>query len=216
MSLLRHLGVFVLERGALHIQLDPLASRVPRPPDGVIRHWRPTSVPREVLITHLSEALAQAVRCQSPRAAIATLDSAWHLGLVDEEVISEVFSRLPHRYRALRPLLDRRSESGPESLMRLLLRAMGCHVEVQVPIPGVGRVDFVVDGWLIIECDSEEFHSGWTAQKRDRRRDVAAARLGYVTVRFIAEDIMWNRDAVQSDLKKIIALGSPHAHVHNS
>ena len=35
--------------------------------------------------------------------------------------------------------------------MRLMLRGLGCQIEVQVVIPGVGRVDFVVDGWLIVE-----------------------------------------------------------------
>jgi very-short-patch-repair endonuclease len=215
-SLLRHLGVFVLQREPLHIQLDPLASRVPPKPDHVIRHWRETPVPREALVADVIGALVQATKCQSPRAAIATLDSAWHLGIVDEGDLAEVFSRLPRRFRALRPLLDSRSESGPESLARLMLRGLGCQVEIQVPIPGVGRVDFVVDGWLIIECDSEEFHSGWIAQRRDRRRDLTAARLGYATVRLIAEDIMWNRDAVQAALTQIIARRSLSAGVRNS
>lgn len=215
-SLLRQLGVFVLEKQQIHMQLDPLASRVPTPPDGVVRHWRPSSMPREALVTTFVEALAQAVRCQEPRAAIAALDSAWHLGLVDEEGIAEVFSRLPRRYRRLRGLLDRRSESGPETLVRLMLRALGCRIDVQPSIRGVGRVDFLVDGWLIIECDSEEFHSGWAGHKRDRRRDLEAARLGYTTLRLLAEDIMWNRDRVQSALKEVIARGYRPGRVRNS
>jgi very-short-patch-repair endonuclease len=39
----------------------------------------------------------------------------------------------------------------------------------------VGRVDFLVEGWLIIECDSKAHHEGWDKQRRDRRRDLAAA-----------------------------------------
>jgi hypothetical protein len=42
--------------------------------------------------------------------------------------------------------------------MRLLLRALGHRAEVQVRIAGVGRVDLVVDGWLIVECDSRAYH----------------------------------------------------------
>ena len=72
-------------------------------------------------------------------------------------------------------------------LMRLILRSIGCVFDVQVVIAGVGRVDFVVNGWLIIECDSEEHHSSWADQKRDRRRDQAAAARGYATYRPIAE-----------------------------
>ncbi len=56
---------------------------------------------------------------------------------------------------------------------------------------GVGRVDMVVDGWLVIECDSREFHQGWKAQLEDRRRDLALAALGYTTIRPAAEDILY-------------------------
>jgi very-short-patch-repair endonuclease len=215
-SLLRRLGVFVQARAPLHVQLDPLASRLPTRPSDVVAHWRATAVPAEHLVTHVIEALVQATKCQGPRAAIATLDSAWHRGLVDSDGIAEVFARLPRKYRRLRPLLDRRSESGPESLMRLILRGLGCRIEMQVSVPGVGRVDFVVDGWLIIECDSEAFHSGWESQKRDRRRDLAAARLGYTTVRVLAEDVMFDREGVVRAFRDVLAHGPRRAHVPNS
>jgi very-short-patch-repair endonuclease len=152
----------------------------------------------------LVEALVQACRCQPPRDAIATLDSALHLGLVDSRDIAEVFARLPQRFGVLRQLIDARAESGPETIMRLLLRSLGRHVEVQVQLDGVGRVDLIVDGWLIVECDSRAFHEGWEAQKRDRRRDIAAAGLGYTTIRPMAEDILYRRDEVLAALKDIL------------
>lgn len=143
-------------------------------------------------------AIVAAVRCQEPRAAVASLDSAWHLGHIDEVSIAEIFRRLPRRHRGLRALIDRSAESGPETLMRLILRSLGCAFETQVWIATVGRVDFVVEGWLIIECDSRAHHEGWEAQKRDRRRDLAAAALGYATVRPLAEDIQYHRDQVRT------------------
>ena len=205
LSLVRHLGVFVLTASPLHMQVEVGASRLPPRPPGVVCHWRVSQAPSRALIADVVEALAQAVRCQGPREAIATLDSALHRRLIDEESLSAVFARLPRRFMTLRELLDARSESGAESLMRLILRTLGCRVDVQVKIRGVGRVDFVVDGWLIVECDSEEHHSGWQAQKRDRRRDLAAARLGYTTVRVIAEDIFFHRDDVREALQDVLA-----------
>ena len=100
------------------VQFDVGASRLPPSPAGVKRHWRKSPArPARACAADLVEALAQACRCQEPRAAIATLDSAWHLGLIDEA---------GHRRRlraaaaaisqALRPLLDPRSESGTETL----------------------------------------------------------------------------------------------------
>jgi very-short-patch-repair endonuclease len=203
-SLLTALGVFVRVAHPLHVQFEPGTTRLP-PRRGVVAHWRRSSAERRALAADLIEALAQACRCQSPRDAVATLDSAWHHGLIDEDGIAAIFARLPRRYRTLRELLDRRSESGAETLVRLLLRGLGVDVEVQVEIPGVGRVDLVVDGWLIVECDSRAFHEGWEAQKRDRARDMAAAALGYTTVRPIAEDILYRLPEVLAAMKAIVA-----------
>jgi hypothetical protein len=130
-TLLSMLGVFVLEDRELHMQVTVGASSLPPRPPGVKRHWRETKAGREDLHADLIEALAQSCRCQEPRAAVATLDSAWHLGLIDEDDLAEIFGRLPARFRGLRRLLDRRSECGPESIMRLMLRMIGCRIEVQ-------------------------------------------------------------------------------------
>ena len=215
-SLLSAMGVFVLRSDRLHLQIDVGASRLPPSPAGVKRHWRITCAARTSLCADLVEALAQACRCQEPRAAIATLDSAWHLGLIDEQGIADVFARLPRRYRSLRPLLDSRSESGTETLLRLILRTFAHSIELQVQIDGVGRVDFLVDGWLIIECDSEAHHSGWAAQRRDRRRDLAAAALGYMTIRPLAEDILFHRDQVAQSLRAVLTRGPGANGVPNS
>ncbi|MFT4213987.1 MAG: hypothetical protein QM622_04330 [Microbacterium sp.] len=204
-SLLTAIGVFVREHDCLHLQFEHGSSRLPARPPRTAAHWRTSARGSADLAADLVDALAQACRCQRPRDAIATLDSAWHHGLVDEAGLADVFARLPGAYRRLRPLLDQRAESGPETLMRLMLRGLGCHVEVQVHIDGVGRVDLVVDGWLIVECDSRAFHEGWIAQKNDRRRDLAAAARGYTTVRPIAEDILATPDVILAAFRRILA-----------
>ncbi|WP_425840632.1 endonuclease domain-containing protein [Microbacterium sp. PA5] len=204
-ALLALLGVFVLETPQPHVQLERDATRLPAPARGVIRHWRATVAHPHAAVVPVPEALAQAVRCQGARAAVATLDSAWHLGLVDEAGIREVFGLLPRRYGVLRGVLDRRSESGTESLVRLILRGFGCRIELQVRIDGVGRVDLLVDGWLILECDSVRHHSDWSAQVEDRRRDLAAAALGYTTVRLLADDVFRRPDWVREQLRRVVA-----------
>jgi very-short-patch-repair endonuclease len=150
------------------------------------------------------DALAHAVLCQPPRAAIATIDSALHLGYVSATELGEVFRALPKRYRALQPLIDGRAESGPETLMRLLLRSLGCRVDVQVEFEGVGRVDLLVDGWLVIECDSREFHQGWEQRTRDHDRDLALAALGLVTLRVTAAQIMYRYEEVLQAVKGLL------------
>lgn len=204
-SLLTALGIFVRERhGPLHVQIDADSSRLPAPDAAIRRHWRHTACDRTRLAADIIEALAQACRCQAPRDAIATLDSAWHLGFVDEAGVAAVFARLPRRYRVLRALLDRRAEAGSESLVRLMVRALGCTVELQVDIQSVGRVDLLVDGWLIVECDSRAHHGSWEDRRRDTRRDLAAAALGYTTVRPIAEDVFDRPEVVFEMLRRTL------------
>ena len=213
-SLLAAFGVFVLDADALHVHLLRTMSRLRSPDDarrtldartrrGLVLHWWPLSRPREVLVGQvgLFDAVVQAVRCQTPRAAVATLDSVLHLGILTWDEVRDVFTHLPARYRPLLRLVDGIAESGPETLVRLMLRQMGLRYEAQVEIAGVGRVDFVVEGWLIIECDSKEFHEGWAKQRRDRKRDLAAARLGFVTLRPLAEDVMYRPEEVLDALR---------------
>ncbi|WP_295851110.1 hypothetical protein [uncultured Microbacterium sp.] len=208
-SLLAARGVFIHRQADRHVQQDPPASRRPPAPRGVVYHWRASSAARDGLAVDVVEALAQAIRCQPPRSAVATLDSAWHLGLVSEADIDEVFARVPRRFQVLRRLVDPRAEAGTESLVRLLLRPLGCRVELQVRIDGVGRVDLLINGWLIVECDSERFHGTWQMHKNDRRRDMAALERGYTTLRLLAEDILYHPDRVRAALERILAHGAP-------
>lgn len=206
-SLLKLYGVFVLECEHVHVRLDPHASRVPACTRGMVRHWSADDADPDAVTTPLLEALVQSVVCQSARAAIATLDSAWNLRLVDEAGIAEVFRRLPRRYRRLRPLLDARAEAGTETFVRLMLRGLGVRPELQPHIRGVGFVDMLVDGWLIVECDSEAHHGDWRARLRDLRRDAAALAAGFVTLRIPAEDILFRPENVLAVLRAVLARG---------
>ena len=206
-SALALFGIFVLDTGQLHVHLAANSSRLRRLARPVRRHWaglHRTPHPQSACV-ELLDALVQAVRCQPVRAAVATLDSALNTGAFDPDDLDELFRALPCRYAVIRRLLDPRCQSGPETLMRLMLRSAGLRFQVQVPIPGIGVVDFLVEGWLIIECDSRAHHSTWDAQRRDRRRDQRAAELGYATYRPIAEDIMWNPEAVLAALRGLLS-----------
>ncbi len=206
-SELHRRGVFVLDHSVLHIHLHEPSRNAPKASRTIRRHWhrlRRAPHPHSIAVEPF-DAVACAVRCQTARAALATLDSALRLRILDPDDLDDLFHVLPQRYGVLRRLIDVRAESGPETLVRLMLRALGVPFEVQVVIDGVGRVDFVVADWLIVECDSDEHHSGWDRQRRDRRRDQAAAALGYATYRPIAEDIMWHPQRVRDALAGLLA-----------
>lgn len=205
LTLLRLIGVFVLERAEAHIHMPPHLSRSRhRRPESAVLHWGECQREGQAHVVSLWDAVRQSVRCQPPRAAIATLDSVLHHRLLTPSQVESIFRALPLRFQALLPLIDPSAESGPETFMRLLLRSLGLSYETQVQVPGVGRVDFVVEGWLIIECDSRAFHEGWDKQVEDRRRDLAAVGLGYVTIRPLASEIFGRPAEVKAAVKAVV------------
>lgn len=179
-SALRLAGVFGFDTD-LHVHLPHSASRL-RPADAR-QHWAPLLDPGGGYVVGLQDALAQSVRCQAPWHAVASLDSALHQRLVSQADIGDVFRGLPQKYHGLMQLIDGRSEAGQETVLRLALRAAGLRVEVQVTFEGVGRVDLVVEGCLVIEADSRTAHDGWALHVRDRDRDIELARRGLMSLR---------------------------------
>ena len=211
LSLLQLLGIFVHECVNLHVHIAPGTTRLRAPAsDSTVLHWKAWS--GDAALRHavsIRDAVLQAVHCQPPRAAIATLDSVIHHGLLTMNDLRDVFADLPRRCRPLLRLVDGSAGSGPETYLRLLLRTLGLNYETQVLIAGVGYVDFVVDGWLIIECDSREFHADWPQQVKDRHRDIFAAAQGYVTIRPVASDILGDGAAVGAWIRSIVDVLGP-------
>ena len=107
------------------------------------------------------DALAQTVRCSAPHLALASIENALFLGKVDGAGIADLFAGLGSEHQFLRARIDPRSESGQETVLRTALEDAGLRSEIQVLIPGGGRVDGVVEGRLIWEADSRLAHDGW-------------------------------------------------------
>ncbi len=216
LSFLQLSGVFVFSNRALHVRVPVTASRLRAPESRrarlpltsrkVVVHW--TDEHCASLATEfrqsIVDALILAVRCSSPRHAVATLDSALNTGLAAESDIRDVFAALPVRYRFLEGLVDGRAQSGPESLLRLLLRSLGCSVELQVHFPGVGFTDLLVDDWLVIEVDGQGNHGGWAAARRDRRRDLLLAARGFTTLRPTAAQVLYEPELVLAAVKRLL------------
>lgn len=196
MTALRAFGIFGFEGQVTHIHLPRELSRARSPHDrrhhltranraGTELHWSALLEPEagsEVSVG-VVDALAQTVRCSPPHLALASIENALFLGKVDGAGIADLFAGLGSEHQFLRARIDPRSESGQETVLRTALEDAGLRSEIQVVIPGVGRVDGVVEGRLIWEADSRLAHDGWELHVRDRDRDIDAARLGYMSLR---------------------------------
>lgn len=217
LSLLQMLGVFVFANETLHVHITRGMSRLragadarrklePRYERTQRLHWLPLVRADDSTGSCVSvvDALAHAVLCQPARHAIATIDSALNKGFIRLADLADVFSALPPRFGVLRSLVDGRAQSGPETLMRLMARSLGCRFDLQVRFEGVGYVDLVLDSWLVVECDSKEFHASWEQQVKDRNRDLALAARGYVTLRLTAAQIMYRPDEALAALRGLL------------
>ncbi|WP_374947020.1 hypothetical protein [Agreia sp.] len=140
----------------------------------------------------MTDALADAVQCQSEEYAVVVIDSALNKGLITLRELEAAFATLPRRCKRALSRSNGRSESGPETLVRMRLRALGIPVTVQVRISGVGRVDLVIGDRFVIECDSREFHTGSERYRADRRRDRTLIGLGYLPMRITYEMVMFD------------------------
>jgi very-short-patch-repair endonuclease len=101
-------------------------------------------------------------------------------------------------------VMDCRAESPIETCLRLLLIGVGW-VDPQVWIDGVGRVDFVVEGWLVVEADGFEHHSTRQHYREDRRRSNELVARGYRLLRFSYEDVVHRPDYVVATVLAVLA-----------
>lgn len=168
--------------------------------DGVVLHRKSTITPITVEGAPLvvpGEVVACALRCLDEMEAIAIADAALAR---DDTTVDELRDLLTSRYDATarRRLeeVEPRTRSPLETPVRVWLRRAGFEVECCVPIEGVGEVDQVIDGWLILEEDGFEFHCSQEQFQADRRRVSAAGALGYPTLRLTHEDIQAGEEHV--------------------
>lgn len=135
-------------------------------------------------VVSLVHALVQTATCRGAETFFVGFESAWRLGLLTRADRAEVRAALPARFRYLVDLARGDADSGLESLLRLRLSRRGIVLASQVLIDGVGRVDFLAAGCLIIEVDGRLNHDGTSLRHRDLVRDAEAAARGYETLRF--------------------------------
>lgn len=76
---------------------------------------------------------------------------------------------------------------------------------MQVELDDVGRVDVLIDGWLVVEADGFEDHANRAGYRADRRRGVAGVVGGWVTLRFGYEDITLRSAAVTTAVLATLA-----------
>lgn len=207
-------GLWVPDTGGLHVELPANAAR-PRSPDrqrlrlaecqsDVVTHW--TAAPGSAstaAIAPLSDALRVMTGCLRPEESFAVLESARNRGVMASSDLERLTASLPKARAALGRASDR-SESGLESMLRVLLDGAGIEYRQQVSIAEIGRVDFLIGDALIVEVDGRRYHEDF---HRDRVRDSAASISGRRTLRFDYRQLRFEPDEVLAAIGAAIRRG---------
>lgn len=140
---------------------------------------------------------------------IASTDSALRQRLLTPDLVDVLFAAMPRRVRRLQKRLNARADSGLETLMRLAAEDEGWNVQIQIVIDRVGRVDMVIDGWLVIELDGKRWHDDDSSWEGDARRDAELILLGYRYHRFRHSQVLNEMPMCLAVIRTILASGRP-------
>lgn len=184
-------------------------------PRGTVRTWPKVvvhrrDVPHDGLRTDLLQTVLDCLRCCPVHEGVGIADHALRHELLTVDDLRIARTRLstkdPARERLA--LVDGRSMSPPESWARVHLVLAGFDVDIQVLIAGVGWIDLIIDGWLIVEIDGVEYHRESLAFADDRRRDRTAYPGGRVVIRFPAREVLHEERFVE-EVRSVHRAGRP-------
>jgi hypothetical protein len=211
------LGGWVLGRHPLHVSVNANAARLRSPRNRRLRfdaksssavalHWddRELASRGTAVSVGLVDALVAVILDETLETAVAVLDWALHVGILDVIDFETVIMRLPADRRGIRDWVDGACESLPESLSRTRFRLAGHEVETQLRMSGGRRIDLVVDGVAGVEVDSEQFHL--TKFESDRSKDLDITLMQLHALRPTARMVFHEWDRVARMVDAAIAM----------
>lgn len=178
---------------------------------GFVRHSGLRFGPESNLpLASVEDTVLHALTCLSAEDAVAVAQSAIKkFGLSRDLLRNELRARYFGTARRRLEMADGLSESLPEVSARLLFESEGLSFRRQVRIEGVGRVDTLIDDWLIVEVNGYQFHSSREAWRKDMARLNAAQARGYHLLSYAPEQIWNSPEHVIAEIRGFLARGRP-------
>ncbi len=195
-------GLELLEQPTqLHVTV-PRDGRVAASP-ALLVHRR--DVASSDLATTLARTAADCARCLPPRDALVVVDGVLRRGVTMQQVLDELRGRgCADARTVVRRGVGTAGSSG-ETVGRMVMQDAGFSVQPQVHIRGVGWVDLLVEGRLVVEIDGYAYHSSPQQFADDRRRDAALAAMGFEVLRFTWVDAVRRPDYVVRMVTAVLA-----------
>lgn len=157
-------------------------------------------------VLELKDVLVHALQCLPDLEALVMVECACNRG---ESSPAFLRGLLPGprngRARDVLDLVERGSDSPLETVARVLFRRHGFNVETQVYLDGIGYVDFLINGCLIVEIDGAAFHMDEKQFKKDLRRNNIGAAMGYRVLRYAYEDVVHRPEHMLAQIRQTLA-----------
>jgi very-short-patch-repair endonuclease len=157
----------------------------------------------------LPDVLLHALLCLPPLDALVMVECAYNRGDIEPSFLRRhLAGNRCGKARDVLARVERGADSLLETLARVLFRDAGIATETQVWLDGIGRVDFLLEGFLIVELDGIAFHLEPRQFKKDRRRDNSATARGLPVLRFFYDDVVHAPEAMLAQVREVLARGS--------
>lgn len=168
-----------------------------------------TQPPSHGTLAALPDVLLHALLCLPELESLVMVECAYNRGDIDPAfLLRHLSGNRCGKARNVLSKVERGADSLLESLARVLFRDAGIATETQVWIDGIGRVDFLLEGFLIVEIDGIAFHLEPRQFKKDRRRDNSATLRGLPVLRFFYDDVVHGPESVLAQVREVLARGS--------
>lgn len=208
-SAARHLGLWVLDDvDGVHVWLRGNRHQYEhgeKDECDCTPHWDHADAPSAFGLPAVERVLLQVYGCRGAESFFVALESARRTGLISAPALRRLHDLIDRQGQDLIAFSRDDADSGLESLIRLRTRHHGWDLQCQVWVFGTGKVDFLIDGWLIVEADGKENHDGESHRHKDLVRDANSAAWGYVTLRFDYAMIIHDWDAVERAILAVMA-----------
>lgn len=160
-------------------------------------------------VAALPDVLLHALLCLPALESLVMVECAYNRGDIEPGfLLRHLVGNRCGKARDVVARVERGADSLIETLARVLFRDAGIATETQVWIDGIGRVDFLLEGFLIVEIDGLAFHLEPRQFKKDRRRDNSAIVQGMPVLRFFYDDVVFSPEDVLAQARAVLARGS--------
>ncbi|MBA8849051.1 DUF559 domain-containing protein [Microcella alkalica] len=182
-------------QAGVHVRVHHSACRLRAPRDSrrrlatqsdhsAVVHWSPGSIDSTRLLAGPLDALDDYFACTDRDHALGALDSLIRLNRGRASALCDRFG--VREWEGV----DGGCESGIETIFFVRMLRLGVFPHRQVPLPEVGRVDFLLGRSLVVEVDGRSFHDLEASFESDRSRDAAISDGGRRPLRFSHDQVL--------------------------